>query len=117
MSLKDKIKSAQDIQKQLVVVDEWNGIAIEVRTMTALQRTQILKECTDKDGDIIHTRFQASLLIACCFDPETGEVLFTNEDSDWLMSKSAGPIEKLASAALAVSGLNKEAVKKAEKNS
>lgn len=117
MALKDKIKSAHDIRKEIVVLDEWDGAEIEVRTMTASQRTKLLKECTDRDGNIVHDKFQAGLMIACCFDPETGEALFNEDDSDWLMEKSAGPIEKITATALSVSGLNKEAIKKAEKNS
>jgi hypothetical protein len=66
---------------------------------------------------VIGEKFQAGLIVASCFDPDTGEQIFTDGDYEMIMDKSAGVIEHLASRAMDLSGLNREAVTVAEKNS
>lgn len=116
MSLKDKIKESQDIQTELITVEEW-GVQIQVKTMSAKARAKLFSTATDKQGNVIHEKFQAAMVITCCFDPETGEKLFSEADTEWLMEKSAGPIEQIASVAMRLSGLTKEVAKALEKNS
>ena len=114
--LKEKIKAAQDVRSQKVTIPEWD-VTIEVRTMTALDRAKLLKTCVEKDGSMITEKFQAGLIIASVFDPETGEKVFTDEDYELLMSKAAGVIESLATVSMGISGLTKDAMTAAEKNS
>ena len=117
VSIKDRIKSAGDVQKEIVDLPEWDDVAIEVRTMTARQRAKMFSSCVDKKGDIINDKFQAAVLIACCYDPETEAPIFVAADESWLMDKSAGPIEKLANVAMRLSGLSKDITNDIEKNS
>ncbi len=113
--LYNKIKSANDIKKEIVNVSQWE-VDIEVRTMSGLDRANLLNKCIDAKGNVIQEKFQTGLLIACLFDPESGERIFVDADADWLIQKSSGAIEKLASVAMRVSGLTREALADAEKN-
>jgi len=114
--LYDKIKNSDDIRKEIVHVPQWD-CDVEARTMSGLERAMLLGGCIGKDGNVIQSKFQSGLLIACLHDPETGEKLFSESDAEWLMGKSSGAIEKLASVAMRLSGLTKEAMEDAEKNS
>lgn len=118
--LKEKIRAIQDIQKLTVnlgeIWPEWD-IVLELRTMKAIDRARLLKACVDGKGQVIGEKFQAGVIIASCFDPETGEKVFSEEDYDFLMEKSAGVIEYLASKAMEISGLNRDTLAAAEKNS
>ena len=115
--LYDKIRNVDDIKKLDIDIPEW-GVIVGVHSMSGLDRAMLLNKCIDnKTGSVIQEKFQAGVLIACCRDPETGERLFSDGDAEWLMQKSSGAIEKLASAAMSASGLTGEALKEAEKNS
>jgi len=115
MSLRDKIRSADDIKKEIVKIAVWD-CSIELRTMTAKQRAFVLNESMNDDGKIQHDKLHAQMLIACCFDPETQERIFSQDDSEWLMEKSSGPVELLVSKAMRISGLTKDATEQAEKD-
>ena len=114
--LKEKIKSAQDIRTELITIPEWD-MSIEVRTMRAIDRARVLKNCVDNSGKVIGEKFQAGLVIASCYDPETKERIFDDEDFDLLMEKAAGPVELLAGTAMSLSGLTRDTMTGAEKNS
>ena len=84
--------------------------------MTAKQRANVLNEVMDDNGKMNHNRFHGLMIIYSCYDTETNELIFTENDIDWLLDKSAGPIETLASKITKLSGLSKNAVEEAEKN-
>lgn len=115
MSIKSKIKEAQDLKKEIVQISEWD-VSIEVRTMTAKQRAELFNLSMDEDGKFIQKNFQAGMVIASCYDPETGDKLFAPEDADWLMDKASGPIEKIINKVTKLSGLIRGALEQAEKN-
>ena len=73
MSLRDRIIAADDIGKRLVEVPEW-GVTVEVRTISAGQRSQMLKSAQDGGGGVDVDKLYPMLLIATCFDPDEDEV-------------------------------------------
>lgn len=103
MSLRDTIKAAQDIDKETVDIPKW-GVKIEVRSMSAKARARMVGQAIKGDIDY------AAIAIATCYDPETGEPAFSVEDTDWLNDKSGGPLEKLATVGMRLSGLTEEAL-------
>ena len=113
MSLKDKIKAASDIKKELVKVPEWDA-EIEVRTMTGVQRALMMNQSIDSDGKILYEKMYPDMVIACSYDPETGKLLFDESDKGWLMEKSCSAIELIATKAMRLSGLT--GIEDAEKN-
>ncbi len=116
MSLKDKIFAVDDIKKEVVQVPTWDNISIEVRSMSGLQRANLLNSAMDSDGNTNLEKLHSGTIIVCCYDPETGEHVFDESDAERLMEKGSAAIEKLASKAMSLSGLTPEAVEESEKN-
>lgn len=87
-------------------VAEWDE-DVELRSMTILQK--------EKLGDLSEetAKFVPAVLVATCFDPATGEPLFTDADADWLTEQPASAIEPLLFEALKVSGLSESQLEKA----
>ena len=119
MSMKNKIRSAQDIDRELVDVPEWD-VTIEVRSMTVRQRASFIsasQDTSENSGDRVETVY-GQILVTCCLEPETGEPVFDEEDLSWLMTEKSGSvIDKLVSRCLEVSGLKEKAVDEAGKDS
>uniref|UniRef100_A0A6M3IJP9 Putative tail protein n=1 Tax=viral metagenome TaxID=1070528 RepID=A0A6M3IJP9_9ZZZZ len=115
MSLRDKIKEVKDIKEEIVFVADWDA-RISVRSMSGVERAMALNESLDDAGKVKNDVINAALLIACCYDPDTNEKLFTSDDKEWLMQKNASAIELLVTKAMEVSGLSGNSVKTAEKN-
>lgn len=116
MSLREKIKNVSDIKKEIVRVEAWDDIDIEIRTMSAKIRSDILGQVMDEKGKINHDKFHALMIIASCYEAGTDNLIFTDDDAEWLMNKAVGPIELIVSKVMKLSGLSKDAMDTAEKN-
>jgi hypothetical protein len=103
-SLRETIFAADDIQSESVEIPEW-GVTVEVRTMTAADRTTLQTNSTSADGKVDMTKFMPSVVIATVHDPETGLPVFQASDVPALLSKSGVIIERLAQKALQISGM------------
>lgn len=115
MNLRDKILNANDIKSEKVTVEEW-GVEVEVRGMTGEARAEIMEQAVDKEGNMNFKKLFPTIIIASTYDPETGAKVFEPADLDMLNSKSGGALDKVSKVAMKLSGLDEEAVKKAEKN-
>ena len=115
MSIREQILNADDIESELVEVPVW-GVTVEVRSMDGRSRTRLLKSAAANDGVIDMERMYPEMVILCSFDPESGERIFVEDDADALLSKAAGPLELLATAAMRVSGMTGDAVEVAGKD-
>ena len=117
--LRDKILNAKDQRKEKVYIDEWDA-EIEVRSMTGKERADLLRKCMIRDDkgerEVDFEKLTVHAIIACCYDPETGEKLFEETDRDMLNTKNAGALEKLSETAFKLSGLGDKAKEKARKN-
>jgi hypothetical protein len=109
VSLRDRILSADDIGREVIEVSQW-GVSLEVRTLSAVQRSRMLKTCTLPDETIDLDRLYPMLIIGTSFDPETGEAVFTESDISALQEKSASAVEFVATKAMAMSGMTPKAV-------
>ncbi len=107
MSIRDQILEAQDIGKQTVEVPEW-GVTIEVRGMTALERTRLMDLAFDAGGQLNLQTIYPEIVIATCFDPETGMQIFTPQDKDALLSKSSVALDRVAIVGMSLSGFTAE---------
>lgn len=109
VSIRDQIMKAKDISGELMEIKEW-GVKVEVRTMTARQRARVMENAIDPvTGKSSISIIYPEIAIACVFDPESGEPVFTNDDKDALLEKSGAVLEKIASKAMTLSGLTEEA--------
>ncbi len=109
VSIRDQIMKAKDISGELMEIKEW-GVKVEIRTMTARQRARVMENAIDPvTGKSSISIIYPEIAIACVFDPESGEPVFTIEDKDALLEKSGAVLEKIASKAMTLSGLTEEA--------
>jgi len=115
VSIREQIINADDIDHEIIDIPVW-GVKIEVRSMTGRARTRLIKTATDNDGQLDMETLYPDMVILCAFDPETGEQIFTQDDRDLLLSKSAGPLEQVALAAMRISGMTPDALDAAGKD-
>jgi len=121
-SIKQKIRAANDLAREILVVPEWDDVSIEVRSMSARQRAQFaaqIESAQREDGVVqrIESLWRV-VLLTCCFDPDSGEHVFEDDDIEWLMEEKSGVvIDRVANACLEVSGLREKAVDEAGKSS
>ena len=108
-SIKDRIKAANDIDTEVIEIPEWDQVKIEVRSMPGRERAQLLKRATMPDGSMDFEGLYPSVLVACCFDPDSGDKVFDTGDYGWINEKAAGPVERLAQIGMKLSGLTQEA--------
>jgi hypothetical protein len=107
---REQVLNAKDIQQEEIEVKDWGGTVL-VQSLSALQRRQIIKSCSDKDGVLDSVKFQTAVIVAACIEPK-----FERADIDALSEKKAGVIAKLAESIAKVSGFN-DTPEEAEKNS
>lgn len=120
-SIKQRIRDAKDLAREVVDVPEWD-VTIEVRSMSARQRAQFAAQIeTAQREDGVVQRIESLwrvVLLTCCFDPDTGERVFNDDDIEWLMEEKSGVvIDRVANSCLEVSGLRDKAVDDAGKSS
>lgn len=111
MGLRDKILNADDLTTELVDVPEWD-VKLEVRSPSAKVRARMVSQAMKKDEDGESTLDLESIyplmIVHCCFDPDTGEQVFTTDDIDAINAKSSAAVEPVAKACLRVSGLSND---------
>jgi hypothetical protein len=114
--LRAQIFNAQDIKKDLVRSTAWE-CDVEVRGMSGTARASVMAIGYDDDGRVDYAAFYPAVIIATAYVPGTDEALFDAADRDLLNTKSASALEELALPAMKLSGLSKDDLKGAEKNS
>jgi hypothetical protein len=115
-SLKDRIFASQDLTNEVVDIPEW-GVKLEVRSMSAGDRSRSIRNWVGEDNQVDLVRFYPAIIAASVFDPESGERVFTDADAEKLNEKSSRVIERLAQVALRLSGMTQEAVDEAGEGS
>jgi len=115
VSIRDKIAAVEDITSESVTIPEW-GVTVEVRSMTAGARGEMLADCL-KDGEMDVKALTPALVIGSTFDPETGEPVFTRADVQFIEAKNSAAVDRIAAVAMRLSGLEEDAKDKAGKDS
>jgi len=114
-NLSAKIFAASDIESELVDVPQWD-VTLLVKSITAKDRAVMISGSVENNGEFRLEEILPDLVIAACYDPETGEKVFQPGDRDALMAKSAAPIEQLAQVAMRLSGMEETSVDNAGKD-
>ena len=114
--LRKTILESEDIQTEIVPVPEWNGVKVEVRGMSARERSKLLKRATAGGGELDLERWFPELIIATVFDPETGDKVFEPADRDALNGKNGAAISRITDVASRLSGLSDNAVEEAKQD-
>jgi|SRR6185503_236619 len=106
--LRARILNADDVRSEDVEVPEW-GVTVRVQGMTGAERARYLQATVGEDGKPNFDRIYPEVLIACAYDPETGEKVFEAADRDALNGKAAGATERIAKVAMRLSGIADDA--------
>ena len=115
MSLRDDILSFDDLESKVIKIKEWNNTKIKVKSLSAEKRYNLINSCMT--GDKVDTmKLYVHTAIACAFDPETEEQIFTTNDFDLLKTKASSAIEKIITVANELNGIGEGEIKVAEKN-
>ena len=103
-ALSKRIAEIRDATSEIVRVPEWDNVEIEVRSLTLGERNRITV-ASSKKGQVDTDRFYAAIIIATCWDVESGERAFSASDAVMLQGKSGGALDRLAKTAMRLSGL------------
>lgn len=112
--LRTLILAADDTQKESVEIPEW-GVTVEVRGMTGVERAAFMTSCFDAETQTVKfDRLYPEVVIACTFNPEDGSKVFEATDRDVLNTKAASATERIAKAAMRLSGIDEKASERAK---
>ena len=121
-SIRDKIQAVDDGSADLHEIPEWD-VTVEIRSMTARSRAQFVAEMASEDGTVGNVNDPDRILGMwwhvigqTCYDPDSGERAFEDDDHEWLFEKNARVVNDLANACMAASGLTEEAAGEAGKD-
>ncbi len=116
-TLRDRLLAKGVVKVELLTIGD---LTVEIRGLTAGARGRLLNTSTMDDGDGNRTvdleKLGPELLIACVYDPETHQPLFSEGDRDPLALMSADFQDQMVTVASRLSGLGTNAAKAAEKN-
>lgn len=116
-SLRDKILAAQDIPSEPVTIPEW-GVDVVVRGMSAGERIDLMQNAFDQNTQQVNMSIvYPDVVVACTFDPDSSEPVFTDADKPLILSKSSAAVERLANVGLRLSGIGKDEQDAAGKDS
>lgn len=110
--LRERILATKDIPSERVFIEAW-GVDVEVRGMSGRARAAFVQQALG-DGGVNLAKAYPLLVAECCFDPETGERIFTVADLEALAEKSGTALEQIAIVAGRLSGLDDEAVERSK---
>lgn len=119
MDLRSKILGTADTPIEPIEVPEWQ-VTIGVKSMSAASRATVMELAQGSSDGLDAATVQAmwgKTLVSCLVDPATGEPIFTGDDMEALMEKSAAVIERLWQHCFVNSGMNEDDVDEAGKDS
>ena len=104
--LRERLNNVPAFTSETVTVPEWDGEKIEIRSMTVASKTRMVANATTASGDIDERKLMPELVIACSFDPASGEPLFSDADAEWIADQNAAAVERLSSVGMRLSGMD-----------
>lgn len=117
-SLRDRILAVPDGSSEIIEVPEWDNVKVEVRSMTGAERAAYIENFGDEESGRVDWKLVTpTLLIASCYDPDSGERVFQPGDVEALNAKNAAVTERIAKIALRLAGLDTDAEKRLGKGS
>ena len=115
--LRDKIfNSNGSATRDRVSVPEFGDATVEVRGMTVRMRADMFGDVRSED-DVDLKDMYPKLLIATCYDPDTGEQLFSHDDVEAILDLDAQAVDRLAKVAMRMAGVGEEVLDETAKNS
>ena len=123
LTLRDKIRKCNDIDKELVECPEWK-CTVEMRSPTSDETSELEEwaaaraQKDEENPDPKRFRgMKEKYIVACAFNPEDGKQLFSEADMEWLREKNGRVIERLWTVAQRLVGLTEVEADDLGKNS
>lgn len=107
-NLRERIRKAE-VAGKAFEVEGW-GEKVELRSMTVAEKLEVVGEEGDEMTNAQAGGMLPKVIIKTCYDPDTGEPVFGDDDESWLSNQPASVIEPLALAGLRASGMTDEAI-------
>lgn len=109
------ILGAEDLQRELVSVPEWNG-DVWVSTMTGTARDEFEQEVQGFLGDELPIPNARARLLVRCLTNAAGAPLFALAEMEALGKKNGAVLDRLFDVAMRLSGLDKKTAEALKKN-
>jgi hypothetical protein len=116
---KQQILEQDDLKTEDVMIPEWGGAWVRVRTLNASERDHFEASTVQRNGKKVTTNLEnirARLCLLCLIDEE-GNRLFDEGDTFPLGGKSASALDRIFTVAQWLNGLRDEDVNELVKNS
>lgn len=108
-SIRDRLAARRPYVSEIVEVEEWEE-KFEVRSIALGVRNDMLASVIDPETKEADTqKLYPELIIRSTYDPETGLRVFADDDLAFINGLAAGPSDKLAKAAMKLSGMTDDA--------
>jgi len=120
MSIRDRIRHKQSSRPLKSEMAELDGEQIEVREMRLGERNRLLDRgyrTVGKKTVPVYEKLYPAILMACVFDPETGEKVFREGDEDIIFALEGDEVDEITNIAFRLSGMSKETGKELGKDS
>ena len=105
-SIRDRILTSE-VASEVVSIPEWD-VKIEVRQRTVKQQYDILDKVRNPQGEIDGLGLAVETIMACSYDPDTGEPVFDPADKDALMNVESSAFQVLLAATNKAAGFDSE---------
>lgn len=114
---REAIRAAQDIESQIVEVPEWGG-AVRVKALSGAQRDAYESSVVTMQGDrrVFNLRDLRARFVAVSVIDDEGNLLFGDEDIEWLTAKSARALDRVFRVAQRLSGMTDADLQELEAN-
>lgn len=116
LSIRDRIAACAPYAAEIVKIPEWD-VEIEVRSMALGERNEMLQRASEGEGDTNIQSVYPEMVVRCSYDPETGERVFSQDDVEFINTRRADLVDKLALAAMKLSGMDEDSVDEEAKKS
>lgn len=116
MATREEIFAVDDIEERVVVVPQWRGLRVRIRTLTQKQASDLRKRASRTNMVTKQQEIDNDLLEALLFTEGVVDPKFTMADYGKLQEKSAAAMTTILKEVMDASGLTDTAVKEATKS-
>ena len=108
---RDDILNVKDIKQEEVYVSEWDG-SVLVQSLSGKRRSEIMDYAMNDKGKMDTEKLYPALMVAGVIEPE-----FKRADSEALLEKNSGALEKVCKVIMRLSGISADDLDDTGKNS
>lgn len=115
---RDTILQMQDIAFEEVVIPEWNGMTVRVKSLTGAERDDLEASMLEGEGKKTHIKLSnlRAKMVARTVVDESGQRVFADADIPALSQKNAAALDRIFTVARRLSGMSDEDVEELTKN-